>query len=555
MLQIGLRHGDYSGHGSARYLSLNPEDCMHKKLVGISLAAVAFAASAAQAQGPLTKAEIGIYGQYTKLDDQLKMDSPFGIAGSLGLSVYKWLGVEANGNFGSTKSTRAPFESIKYSPYRGLVTLTVPVASKAAIVLGGGYVNSVYKGRATANEYEDGVTGLVGLKFCGEGKWGGRVDGLMDYNPSPNEQALTGTSKNLGIRAGVTYALRGTCAATAEKFDWSLAIAPSTATVARGASRQYALSAADMKQRPIETRKVNHLTCTSSDASVATVDNTGNVKAVKAGNATITCKGLVKNMERSTSATVTVPPPAWTFTLTPPTQTKDVGQTASYTTSAKDADNVDLGAATSWSSSNNGVASVNNGTVTCNSGGTATITATKTAYGSSKSATATIVCNAPPPPPRAMVRLDSTQFNFDKAALLPAGQALLQTVIDAMKRDASIKVSVEGHTDWYGDESYNDKLSNSRANTVMAALKKLGGKDIAADRFVSKGYGEQCIIVRDGDPDPAKPRPRISAANKAKQAPNRRVEIWQLVGGESASPSGCRSESERSGRVPFASMK
>lgn len=528
---------------------------MQKNLVGLSLAAVALTAGAAQAQGPISKVEVGVYGQYTKLDDVLKMDNPIGIAGSLGLSVYRWLGVEANGNFGSTKSTRAPFESIKYSPYRGLVTLTVPVASKAALVLGGGYVNSVFKGRSTANEYEDGVTGLVGLKICGEGKWGGRVDGLVDYNPSPNEQALTGTSKNLGLRAGVTYALKGTCAAAADKFDWKLAIAPATATVARGASRQYALSAEDAKTHPIEVRKVNNLVCTSSDPSVATVDNTGNVKAVKAGNATISCKGLVKKLERTASATVTVPPPAWTFTLTPPTQTKDVGQTAMYTTAAKDADNVDLGAATSWSSSNNGVASVNNGTVTCNSGGTATITATKTAYGSSKSATATIVCNAPPPPPTAMVRLDSTQFVFDKSQLLPAGKALLQTVVDAMKRDPSIKVSVEGHTDWYGDESYNDKLAASRAKTIAAALRKMGGKDIAADRISEMGYGEKCIIVNDGDPDPSKPRPRISAANKAKQAPNRRVEIWQLLSNESGSPSSCRSESQRAGRVPFASMK
>ena len=132
---------------------------------------------------------------------------------------------------------------------------------------------------------------------------------------------------------------------------------------------------------------------------------------------------------------------------------------------------------------------------------------------------------------------------------------ILQTVIDAMKRDPSIRVSVEGHTDWYGDESYNDKLATSRATAVMGMLKKLGGNDIAADRFSMKAFGEQCIIVRDGDPDPNPPRPRVSAANKAKQAPNRRVEVWQLTSTESGSPSSCRSESQRNGRVPFASMK
>lgn len=530
---------------------------MQKQLVGISLLAVAMTGSAAQAQGPTSKIEVGAFGHYTKLDDQLNMDNVVGVGGMLGISVYKWLGIEGNINYGPTKSNRPPNEDIKYSPYRGLATLTIPVASKAALVLGGGYVNSVFKGRATANEYEDGVTGLVGLKLCGGGKWGARVDGLMDFNPSPNEQALEGTSKNLGVRAGLTYALRGACAGTSEKFDWALAIAPAAATVAKGTSRQFALSPADMKQRPIELRKVNNLVCTSSDPTVATVDNTGKVNALKAGTTTITCKGLVKGIERSTSATVTVPAPDWTFTLTPPTQSRDVGQTAAYSTTARDTEGTDLGAATTWSSSNPSVATINNGTATCVGAGSATITATKTAYGSSKSATAMIICQGPPAPvvTGGMIRLDSTHFNFDKATLLPAGNALLSTVVDAMKRDPSIRISVEGHTDWYGEESYNDRLASSRATSVANAIKRMAGRDVAADRISMKGFGEQCIIVRDGDPDPSAPRPKVSAANKAKQAPNRRVEIWQLQSNESGSPASCRSEAERNGRVPFASMR
>lgn len=530
---------------------------MKKRLVGLSLLAVVMTAPAAQAQGPISQIEVGAFGQFTKLDEKLKMDNVLGIGGRAGVSVYKWLGVEADIQYGPTKANRAPNEDIQYTPFHGYVTLGIPFSSRAALILGGGYVNSMYKGRVTANEYEDGVSALVGIKFCTEGKWGARIDGIGDFNPSPNEQELTGTSKNLGLRAGVTYAIRGGCKANNEKFDWSLAIAPATATIASGASRQYALSAADMKQRPIETRKVNNLTCSSSDASVATVDNTGNVKAVKPGNVTITCKGLVKGIERTTSASANVPYPEWTFAMSPTSATKNVGETQTFTTTARDANNVDLGSATSWSSSNPAVATVNNGVVTCVSGGTATITASKTANGSTKTSSATITCIAPPPPPppTGMVRLDSTHFNFDKATLLPAGRALLQTVIDAMKRDASIRVSIEGHTDWYGDEAYNQKLATSRATTVLNALKRAAGKDVAADRFSMAGYGEQCIIVRDGDPDPNPPRPRVSAANKAKQAPNRRVEIWQLLTSESGSPSGCRSESQRNGRVPFDTMR
>jgi outer membrane protein OmpA-like peptidoglycan-associated protein len=157
-----------------------------------------------------------------------------------------------------------------------------------------------------------------------------------------------------------------------------------------------------------------------------------------------------------------------------------------------------------------------------------------------------------------MVRLDSTHFDFDRAQVLPAGRALLQTVVDAMIRDGSIRISVEGHTDRYGPASYNERLASSRVAAVTAMLRRLAGTANVADRIVTKGYGEQCLLVTAGDdeaePPPAR-RPRVSAANRAAQAPNRRVEIWQLLPGETAAPGDCRAESQRSGRVPFSSMR
>jgi outer membrane protein OmpA-like peptidoglycan-associated protein len=414
-------------------------------------------------------------------------------------------------------------------------------------------VQSIYKGRASANEYEDGIGALLGLKICGGGKWGFRLDGLADMNPSPNEQELSGTSVNYGGRIGATYALKGDCLATSF-FDWNLAIAPTTAVVAAGAQRQYALSGADHKARAILLNKILGVNCTSSNPSVATVDNTGNVRGVSFGEATINCSGNVKGLQRTASATVSVPAPTWTLAVAPGSATRNVGQTAPFTCTARDANGVDLGAC-NWTSSNTSVATVNNaGTVTCISAGTATITATKNSYGSTRTATGTITCNAPAPPPVVMIRLDSTQFDFNRATVTRAGQATLQTVIDAMKRDPSIRVSIEGHTDWYGDDAYNQRLSTSRANAVLTALKRLAGTDVAADRFSAMGYGEQCILVRDGDPDPNPPRPRVSNANRAAQAPNRRVAIWQLQPNETGSPTSCRLESQATNRIPFSQV-
>lgn len=526
---------------------------MTKRLIGLSLLAAMAAVPTAEAQRLGERIEVGVFGQYTKIDDKLRIDNVAGIGARAGLSVYKWLGVEGDIQVGSTKANRAPNEDITYRPFRGLATLTVPFvpSKKAALVLGAGYVNSVYAGRSTANEYEEGFSALVGLKLCGSGKWGARLDGIMDNNPSPNEQNLEGTSRNFGIRAGVTYALRGGCASV-EQFDWALKIDPAAATINRGSDRQFALSAADLKARPIELRKVMNLTCSSSDASIVTVDNNAKVTAVKHGTATITCKGIVRKIERSASSTVTVPAPAWNLTLAPTSGSTDVGTTLSFASKASDADNVDLGVI-AWSSANASIASVSNGTVMCHAAGTTTITVTKTAYGTTQTKSATVECKALP---AARVALDETLFNFDKAVVLKSGMDTLKVVLDAMQRIPTLRISVEGHTDWYGDEGYNNNLAKTRAAAVMATLLKMAGPDAAAikDRIVSSSFGEQCIIAPNGDADPGPPRPRVSAANKTAQAPNRRVEIWQLLDGKGA-PTACRSANERAGHVPFGDLK
>jgi outer membrane protein OmpA-like peptidoglycan-associated protein len=537
---------------------------MKKRFVGLALLALAATGSMAQGQATSSSAasassdawfrqwELGVFGQYTKIDDKLQMDAVPAIGGRLGTLVYKWIGAEADIQYGPSKETRPPEADIKYSPYRALITLNMPTSEKTRLILGGGYVQSIYKGRSTPNEYEDGIAGLLGLKICGSGKWGFRVDGLADYNPSPNEQELTGTSVNYGGRVGFTYAIKGDCLGTSF-FDWQLRISPTTAVVAIGATRQYALTADDDKLRAIAIAKVLGVNCTSSNPGVATVDNTGNVRGVAFGEATINCTGTVKNLQRTASATVSVPAPAWTITASG-AQTRNVGQTAAFTCTTRDAGGADLGACT-WSSSNNAVATVNaTGTATCISGGTATITATKNSFGSTKTATSTLTCVAPPPPPVVMIRLDSTQFDFNRAVVKPAGRELLQTVIDAMKRDPSIRVSIEGHTDWYGSDAYNMRLSTSRANAVATALRRLAGTEVAADRFSAMGYGEQCILVRDGDPDETARKP-ISAANRAAQQPNRRVAIWQLQPNESGSPTSCRLESQATNRIPFSQSR
>ncbi len=86
---------------------------------------------------------------------------------------------------------------------------------------------------------------------------------------------------------------------------------------------------------------------------------------------------------------------------------------------------------------------------------------------------------------------------------------ILKEVAQALKDNAHIKkVRIEGHTDSVGNDAYNLKLSQRRADSVMAALIKEG---IDPARLEAVGFGET--------------RPIASNATKAGRAENRRTEF------------------------------
>jgi outer membrane protein OmpA-like peptidoglycan-associated protein len=100
-------------------------------------------------------------------------------------------------------------------------------------------------------------------------------------------------------------------------------------------------------------------------------------------------------------------------------------------------------------------------------------------------------------------------FASAKAELLPAAQVKLNSVADAlMQQDPDSKMVVEGHTDSQGGDTYNQDLSQRRAQTVRDYLVSRG---VASDRVTSQGFGSS----------------RSVADNKSAEgrANNRRVEI------------------------------
>lgn len=86
------------------------------------------------------------------------------------------------------------------------------------------------------------------------------------------------------------------------------------------------------------------------------------------------------------------------------------------------------------------------------------------------------------------INIDETiQFEFGKAALLPASFSILDSVVQVMKDSPDIKVRVEGHTDNVGSDEANMTLSDQRAGSVLTYLKSKG---IESSRVNSSGCGE-----------------------------------------------------------------
>jgi len=127
---------------------------------------------------------------------------------------------------------------------------------------------------------------------------------------------------------------------------------------------------------------------------------------------------------------------------------------------------------------------------------TTTYTITATGPGGSANATASVSVNAPPPPPPPppVREPDFTQevrdayFDYDKADLRPDARTALSTTADFLKKNPSIKVTVEGHCDERGSTEYNLGLGDRRANAVKQYIVSLG---VAADRVNVVSFGKE----------------------------------------------------------------
>ncbi|PYN46440.1 MAG: flagellar motor protein MotB [Candidatus Rokuibacteriota bacterium] len=110
-----------------------------------------------------------------------------------------------------------------------------------------------------------------------------------------------------------------------------------------------------------------------------------------------------------------------------------------------------------------------------------------------------------------VLTVGDVHFAAGKAEVAPGGQRSVDQLVQFLKTYPRRRVLIEGHTDNTGNEDFNVKLSQQRADAVRSLLVARG---IAPERIATRGYGPKYPIVENDTP--------------AGRQQNRRVEVLVL---------------------------
>ena len=86
------------------------------------------------------------------------------------------------------------------------------------------------------------------------------------------------------------------------------------------------------------------------------------------------------------------------------------------------------------------------------------------------------------------VLIDNIFYDFDKATLRPESEKALDDLVKLLNENPNVTIELSAHTDYIGSADYNKRLSQHRADAVVAYLTAHG---IAQDRLTPVGYGKE----------------------------------------------------------------
>jgi outer membrane protein OmpA-like peptidoglycan-associated protein len=90
-----------------------------------------------------------------------------------------------------------------------------------------------------------------------------------------------------------------------------------------------------------------------------------------------------------------------------------------------------------------------------------------------------------------IIVLRNLYFDLDECYIRPDAEPSLDTVWQILTRNPNIQIELASHTDCRDSYSYNERLSQCRADSSKAWLVKRG---IDPERIVAVGYGERKLL-------------------------------------------------------------
>ncbi|MES2396876.1 MAG: OmpA family protein [Bacteroidota bacterium] len=102
------------------------------------------------------------------------------------------------------------------------------------------------------------------------------------------------------------------------------------------------------------------------------------------------------------------------------------------------------------------------------------------------------------------IEFPDIKFVFDRPEISLGTDKKIENIVEFMNKYEQIKIEIGGHTDDFGDDNYNLKLSMERSETVKMILVKMG---IDENRIEAVGYGEtQPLVTNDSEDNRLKNR-------------------------------------------------
>lgn len=482
--------------------------------------------SVAQEKGTV---EIGGFGRYTKYDGSFSTsnnkENSYGAGARLGYFLSPKFALELDGSFNATDLenyfTGQVSSPIRYWPFHLRGVLNAPLGEKAAFLLGAGPVLNHYGKSSnptvkTITGKDFGVGGLVGLRYKFNSWLSFRADGTLDYMPSPRNgsdeiQALGPAasvgdpSKNvhLGAQLGLSIFPNSKCTKRLDAID----LTPNSASVQTGQSVNFSVSGR-LCDGSATSPQVTYAVMPSG-----TIGPNGVFSSNTAGTYQVIARTLNGRLADTSTVTVTAPPPPppppslSRVTIAPKTSTLKLGESATYTVTGYWSD----GNSRQMNASECSVAAEGNPTAngwTYNWSRSGDYGVTATCSGNSDRATATV---------RGLTVVLRAMFGTNRYSDANAIDRMsLDQVAENMKADPSIRVYIDGHTDWRNTVRYNTWLSQRRAEFIQRELVRRG---VDRNRMTIRAFSE-CKPIGDNNTEEG-------------MAQNRRVEVNQV---ETASP-------------------